>query len=113
MPNERIVYTYDMHLDDKRISVSLATVGVAVPNFVLAVFLIILFSFVVPLFRTGGWDSPSDWVLPTVTLALAPISNVTEADVRETYAVRVHDGRIVRVDEYRTKEEAIEAVQPQ
>jgi uncharacterized protein YndB with AHSA1/START domain len=24
--NERIVYTYDMHLDDKRISVSLATV---------------------------------------------------------------------------------------
>src|SRR5439155_19542732 len=40
------------------VSVSLATVGVAVPNFVLAVFLIILFSFVVPLFPTGGWDSP-------------------------------------------------------
>src|SRR5205809_6669299 len=31
------------------VSVSLATVGVAVPNFVLAVFLIILFSFIVPL----------------------------------------------------------------
>ena len=26
MPNERIIYGYDMHLDDKRISVSLATV---------------------------------------------------------------------------------------
>ena len=26
VPNERIIYTYDMHLDDKRISVSLATV---------------------------------------------------------------------------------------
>jgi len=26
VPNERIVSTYDMHLDDKRISVSLATV---------------------------------------------------------------------------------------
>jgi uncharacterized protein YndB with AHSA1/START domain len=26
VPDERIVYTYDMHLDDKRISVSLATV---------------------------------------------------------------------------------------
>jgi uncharacterized protein YndB with AHSA1/START domain len=26
VPNERIVYTYDMHSDDKRISVSLATV---------------------------------------------------------------------------------------
>ena len=26
MPNERIIISYDMHLDDKRISVSLATV---------------------------------------------------------------------------------------
>jgi uncharacterized protein YndB with AHSA1/START domain len=26
VPNERIVFTYDMHLDDKRISVSLSTV---------------------------------------------------------------------------------------
>lgn len=26
VPDERIVYTYDMHMDDKRISVSLATV---------------------------------------------------------------------------------------
>src|SRR5712664_202359 len=55
------------------LSVSLATVGVAVPNFVLAVFLIILFSFVLPLFPTGGWDSPRNWVLPTVALALAPM----------------------------------------
>ena len=67
-------------------SVSLATVGVAVPNFVLAVFLIILFSFVVPLFPTGGWDSPRDWVLPTVTLALAPmgiIARFTRASMLE------------------------------
>src|SRR5687767_8042791 len=55
------------------VSVSLATFGVAVPNFVLAVFFIILFSFVIPLFPTGGWDSPRDWVLPTITLALAPM----------------------------------------
>lgn len=26
VPNERIIYAYDMHLDDKRISVSLATI---------------------------------------------------------------------------------------
>jgi len=58
------------------VSVSLATFGVAVPNFVLAVFAIILFSFVLPLFPTGGWDSPRDWVLPTVTLALAPMGIV-------------------------------------
>jgi ABC-type dipeptide/oligopeptide/nickel transport system permease component len=55
------------------VSVTLATAGVAVPNFVLAVFLIILFSFVIPLFPTGGWDSPRNWVLPTITLALAPM----------------------------------------
>jgi peptide/nickel transport system permease protein len=68
------------------VSVSLATVGVAVPNFVLAVFLIILFSFVVPLFPTGGWDSPRDWVLPTITLALAPmgiIARFTRASMLE------------------------------
>jgi ABC-type dipeptide/oligopeptide/nickel transport system permease component len=68
------------------ISVTLATFGVAVPNFVLAVFLIILFSFVIPLFPTGGWDSWRTWVLPTVTLALAPmglIARFTRASMLE------------------------------
>src|SRR5207245_1298814 len=68
------------------LSVSLATVGVALPNFVLAVFLIILFSFVLPLFPTGGWDSPRNWVLPTVALALAPlgiIARFTRASMLE------------------------------
>ena len=55
------------------VSVSVATLGVAVPNFVLAVFFIILFSFIIPLFPTGGWGSPNQWVLPTITLALAPM----------------------------------------
>jgi len=55
------------------VSVTVATLGVSVPNFVLAVFLIIIFSFVLPIFPTGGWNSPQDWVLPTVTLALAPM----------------------------------------
>jgi ABC-type dipeptide/oligopeptide/nickel transport system permease component len=55
------------------VSVSVATLGVSVPNFVLAVFLIVLFSFVLPIFPTGGWNSPKDWVLPTITLALAPM----------------------------------------
>ncbi|PYN92782.1 MAG: ABC transporter permease [Candidatus Rokuibacteriota bacterium] len=58
------------------VSVSVATAGVAVPNFVLAVFLIVLFSLLVPLFPTGGWDSPRAWVLPTLTLALGPLGIV-------------------------------------
>ena len=68
------------------VSVTLATAGVAVPNFVLAVFLIILFSFVLPLFPTGGWESPRNWVLPTVALALAPmgiIARFTRASMLE------------------------------
>jgi oligopeptide transport system permease protein len=55
------------------VSVSVATFGVAVPNFVLAVFFIILFSLVIPLFPTGGWEGPRSWVLPTLTLALGPL----------------------------------------
>jgi ABC-type dipeptide/oligopeptide/nickel transport system permease component len=68
------------------VSVTLATFGVAVPNFVLAVFLIILFSFIIPLFPTGGWDSPRNWVLPTITLAMAPmglIARFTRASMLE------------------------------
>jgi peptide/nickel transport system permease protein len=55
------------------VSVTVATLGVSIPNFVLAVFLIVLFSFVLPIFPTGGWNEPKDWVLPTVTLALGPM----------------------------------------
>ncbi len=68
------------------VSVTLATFGVAVPNFVLAVFLIILFSLIIPLFPTGGWDSWRNWVLPTITLALAPmgiIARFTRASMLE------------------------------
>lgn len=67
-------------------SVAIATAGVAVPNFVLAVFLIVLFSLVIPLFPTGGWDSPRSWVLPAITLALGPLGIVarfTRASVLE------------------------------
>lgn len=52
----------------------IATLGVAVPNFILALFLIVLLVLLVPVIpRTGGWDSPIDWVLPTIALALGPI----------------------------------------
>lgn len=55
-------------------SVTTAMVAVSIPNFVMAVFLILLFSFLIPLFPTGGWGGPRDWVLPTITLALAPMA---------------------------------------
>jgi peptide/nickel transport system permease protein len=77
------------------VSVTLATFGVAVPNFVLAVFLILLFALALPLFPTGGWDSPRNWVLPAVTLALAPmgiVARFTRASMLE----------VVRADYTRT-----------
>jgi ABC-type dipeptide/oligopeptide/nickel transport system permease component len=58
------------------LSVTTAMVAVSIPNFVMAVFLILLFSFLIPLFPTGGWGGPWDWVLPTVTLALAPMATI-------------------------------------
>jgi ABC-type dipeptide/oligopeptide/nickel transport system permease component len=54
-----------------------AMLGVATPNFVLAVLLIIGFVMAIPLIpRTGGWASPVDWILPTVALAMAPLGTI-------------------------------------
>jgi ABC-type dipeptide/oligopeptide/nickel transport system permease component len=76
-------------------SVTTAMVAVSIPNFVMAVFLILLFSFLIPLFPTGGWGGPRDWVLPTITLSLAPmaiIARYTRASMLE----------VIRADYIRT-----------
>lgn len=52
-----------------------AMLGVSLPNFVIAILLIWVFVLilkVVPM--TGGWQSPSDWILPTITLSLGPLA---------------------------------------
>jgi ketosteroid isomerase-like protein len=53
-----------------------------------------------------------DWVVVPWSARLRGRSSGIEVEVSETYAVRVEEGRIVRVDEYRTRDEAIEAVRP-
>ena len=53
-----------------------------------------------------------DWVVVPWTARLRGRSSGIEVDVSETYAVRVEHCRIVRVNEYRTTEEAIDAVRP-
>jgi ketosteroid isomerase-like protein len=50
------------------------------------------------------------WVVVPWRARLRGRSSGVEVEVNETYAVRVTDGRIVRVDEYRTVEEAVRAV---
>jgi ketosteroid isomerase-like protein len=52
------------------------------------------------------------WVIVPWRARLQGRGSGVEVDVSETYAVRVDGGRIVRVDEYRTAEEALEAVRP-
>jgi uncharacterized protein len=51
-----------------------------------------------------------DWVVAPWSARLRGRGSGVEVEVSETYAVRVRDGKIVRVEEYRTKEEALEAV---
>lgn len=64
----------------------LATLGIAVPNFVLASLAIILFCFVIPLLPAAGWGSPQHIVLPALCLAApyaAYIARLTRAGMLE------------------------------
>jgi ABC-type dipeptide/oligopeptide/nickel transport system permease component len=52
-----------------------AMIGVSIPNFILAVLLIVILVLGLKLLPdTGGWQKPVDWVLPTITLAMGPLS---------------------------------------
>jgi oligopeptide transport system permease protein len=85
----------------------IAMLSVALPNFVVAVFLILLFTFALQLLPTGGWDSRQQWILPTITLALGPMAqiarytrstilDVIRADfVRTARAKGLHERRVV------------------
>ncbi|WP_425401036.1 ABC transporter permease [Aeoliella sp.] len=47
---------------------SIATVGIALPNFVIAGFAILLFSFLIPLLPPAGWGSPRYLLMPAFCL---------------------------------------------
>jgi ketosteroid isomerase-like protein len=53
-----------------------------------------------------------DWVVAPWTARLHGHGSGIEIEVSETYAVRVTDGRIAQVVEYRATEQALEAVGP-
>ncbi len=64
-----------------------ATAGIALPNFVIAGFLIILFVFLVPLFPVAGWGSIKHMMLPGFCLGLvyaAYIARLTRTGMLET-----------------------------
>ena len=53
-----------------------------------------------------------DWVVAPWSGRLHGHGSGIEIDVSETYAVLVRDGRIARVEEYRTVDQALDAVSP-
>ena len=64
-----------------------ATAGIALPNFVIASFLVILFVFLVPLFPVAGWGSLKHMILPGFCLGLvfaAYIARLTRTGMLET-----------------------------
>lgn len=56
------------------ISTTISTFAISLPNFVIAVLLILVFSLWLGWLPTGGWDSPKDWILPTITLGIGPMA---------------------------------------
>lgn len=64
------------------LSISLAILFYSMPNFVMGFILILVFAVWLPDFgidvglRVSGWDSPRDWVLPTVALGAAPLATL-------------------------------------
>jgi uncharacterized protein len=58
-----------------------------------------------------GFIDRGDWVLVPWSARLQGKGSGISVEVRETYAVRVQGGKIVRVEEYRSKEQALQAVE--
>jgi len=54
--------------------VTITTLGVSLPNFVIGILFILLFCITLQWFPVVGWDTPRHWVLPTITLGLGPLA---------------------------------------
>jgi peptide/nickel transport system permease protein len=55
---------------------AMATLGFAVPNFVIGIWLIIIFSINLHWLPTGGWGAPENYIMPVLTYAAAPMALV-------------------------------------
>jgi ABC-type dipeptide/oligopeptide/nickel transport system permease component len=53
-----------------------ATLGIAVPNFVIGVWLILVVSVRLHLLPTGGWGTPQAFIMPAIVYSLAPMALV-------------------------------------
>lgn len=55
---------------------AMATLGFAVPNFVIAIWMILIFSVTLHWLPTGGWGKPENFIMPTLVYAAAPTALV-------------------------------------
>lgn len=63
---------------------ALATIGITLPNFVVAGFMILLFVFTIPLFPAAGWGTANQLVLPAICLGApyaAEIARITRTSM--------------------------------
>jgi ABC-type dipeptide/oligopeptide/nickel transport system permease component len=64
------------------LSITVAILFYSMPNFVMGFILILIFAVWLPDngidvgLRVSGWDSPRDWILPTVALGAAPLATL-------------------------------------
>jgi oligopeptide transport system permease protein len=68
------------------VSTGISVIGIAMPSFVLAILLILVFGVALHWFPTSGWKGPAYWVLPTIALAgfpIAVIARYTRASMLE------------------------------
>lgn len=56
------------------LSMSIAVLGISIPNFVMATFLIEQLAVNIPVFPVATWTSPKHMVLPTLALATGPMA---------------------------------------
>jgi ABC-type dipeptide/oligopeptide/nickel transport system permease component len=54
----------------------LATLGICVPNFVVAMWLLLFFSVYLGWLDPGGWGKPQHYIMPVIAYSLAPMSLV-------------------------------------
>jgi peptide/nickel transport system permease protein len=73
----------------------LATLGFTVPNFVIGVWMILIFSVRLHWLPTGGWGSPQQFIMPTFVYMLAPMALVARY-------TRVNTLEAMRADYVRT-----------
>ncbi len=67
--------------------VSVATLGVSLPNFIIGILFIVIFSLKLGWFPVTGFDTPRHWVLPTLALGLgqlAVIARYTRSSMLDT-----------------------------